>query len=146
MTRVAMGDVTINDQDSGSLPISPNPTRIVAQPSGAQTVSGNTGAINVGSFAELLLVFNITAVSGTTPSMTLGVDFSPDGGTTWVTGPSLAAQTAAAIVAMALGRGVSGSAGSVTSFAMPFGDTIRIRWTITGTTPSFTFAALAVGK
>jgi hypothetical protein len=69
-----------------------------------------------------------TAASGTTPSMTLSVEWSPDAGTTWCAAD--AADTFTAIT-------------TTTNLAKRFAvksNTYRIVWTITGTTPSFTFS------
>lgn len=95
--------------------------------SAARTATGNSGALVGYAGADTLRAqLNVTAVSGTTPSMTVLVEDSVDAGTTWNTIGSFAAKTAT-------GREVI----NVTS---PFTDMIRVSWTITGTTPSFTFA------
>lgn len=58
--------------------------------------------------------------------MTVDYQVSPDDGTTWYTIASFAAKTAT-------GRDVL----RVTS---PIGELARLNWTISGTTPSFTFS------
>lgn len=100
--------------------------------SGARTATGNSGAIPLhdkGSFLNLLL--DITAVSGTTPSMTPSIEWSQDGGTTF--GP---AETADAFTA------VTAAGTKAKQFAVK-GTHYRIVWTISGTTPSFTFSVRA---
>lgn len=97
--------------------------------SAARTVSGNSAAITVPrgkSFVNVLV--NVTAASGTTPNMALTLEWSIDG-TTWIKADP--ADTFTAIT-------------SVTSAAKRVdvkGDYVRLVWTVTGTTPSFTFAA-----
>lgn len=91
--------------------------------SGARTANGNSGTLDASGFSQLAAYLNVTAVSGTTPSMTVTVEESHDG-TTWRTVGSFAAKTA-----------VSNERKSF-SIAESY---YRYTWTITGTTPSFTF-------
>ncbi|HZU13900.1 MAG TPA: hypothetical protein VFB58_13745 [Chloroflexota bacterium] len=157
--RTTLDAVSINDQDKGSLPVSlygpdgvttigqwngglfiyRNPVTATLQASAAQTAGGSSAAYGCGNLDELLLFLNVTAASGTTPQLNVFVDTSDDGGTTWYQLAQLgpANITAAGQYTLALGLG---------STAGPFGNTIRIRWTVAGTTPSFTFAVKAVGK
>ena len=100
----------------------------VAIASGAQTATGNSAAIRLGDFgASLGLLVDVTAVSGTTPSMTLTVEWSHDA-TAWAQGDP--ADTFTAITA---------ASKKVKAFTVkaPY---YRVVWTITGTTPSFTFS------
>ena len=98
---------------------------------GARTATGNSGALALGDQSVLDLEVNVTAVSGTTPSMTLSVQWSndgtnfgaPDGG-----GDTFAAITATGVVAKQL---------------TVKGLYCQIVWTITGTTPSFNFSVIA---
>lgn len=106
--------------------------------SAAATADGNSGSLFVGVFDELSVDVNVSAVAGTnTPSMTLYVDrLGADG--VWYPIYTSSAVTAAAVVSTSLGRGAATNA--------TFGATARLRWVITGTTPSFTFSASIVGK
>lgn len=111
-----------------------NTATAVISASSAKTANGNTAAIAVPSGANNLAVLaNVTTVSGTTPSMTLSVEWSNDG-TTFAqvdgTADTFAAMTA--------------SGAKVKAFAVK-GAWFRLVWTITGTTPSFTFDASASG-
>lgn len=107
----------------------------VVVPSGAQTASGNSGLLVVGGPVTqgepnyLSLMVNTTAATGTTPSMTLTVQWSMDAGTSWADADGTA-DTFAAITA---------TGAKIKQFQMkaPF---YRISWAITGTTPSFTFS------
>jgi hypothetical protein len=109
--------------------MSTNPVALV--PSGTVTASGNSGPLELGPQTVLDLEVLVTAVSGTTPSMTLSVQWSNDGvnfGPTDAAPDSFAAITAAETVAK-----------QVTVKGL----WAQIVWTITGTTPSFTFTVIA---
>lgn len=96
--------------------------------SAARTTSGNSGAVGVfdpGSTVSLLV--DVTAVSGTSPTLDLSVEWSHDG-TTWAAGET--ADTFGQITAAKT---------TVKAFTAK-GPKYRIVWTIGGTTPSFTFA------
>lgn len=94
--------------------------------SAARTTTGNSTLLPAYGPAQQLRVFiDVTAVTGTTPSLVISVEDSPDG-TKWYPVAANAAITAAGQYAF-----------NITS---EFADRIRIKWTITGTTPSFTFA------
>ncbi len=110
-------------------------SRITLQPSTAETASGSAiVAESVGEFRELLVTLNCTAASGTTPTLNVKLQTSDDGGTTWYDLPS-----AAFTQLTAAGTGIL-------QLNVPFGDTLKVVWTIGGTTPSFTFAVKAVAK
>jgi hypothetical protein len=96
--------------------------------SAARTTSGNSGTLDPGEAGETInLIVAVTAATGTTPSLALSVEWSADG-TTWAVPET--ADTFTAITA-AVNR--------VKTFERkaPF---YRVVWTITGTTPSFTFS------
>jgi hypothetical protein len=102
---------------------------VTAVASAARTASGQSAGLTLpASASDLVLDVNVTAVSGTTPTMTLEVQWSPDNGTTWVS--SDPADTFTAITAST----------RVSKTVKRKGDQYRIKWTIGGTTPSFTFA------
>jgi hypothetical protein len=106
------------------------PIQVVA--SAARTTTGTSGTLAVPEAgSQLSLLLNVTAASGTTPSMTVSVQWSDDGGTTWAD-----ADTADAFQAI--------TAAKVTVKAFQVrAPMYRLAWAITGTTPSFTFTALA---
>lgn len=103
-----------------------NPIRASA----AATTSGTTAAIRNENGDELAVEVDVTAVTGTGPSMTVSVEWSHDG-TTWFTGDPPDVFTAIT----AVGK-------KVKEFDMK-GPWYRVAWAITGTTPSFTFALTA---
>ncbi len=96
-------------------------------PSAARTTNGNSGMVNPGESGETLcLLVNVTAASGTTPSLALSVEWS-NNGTVWATPET--ADTFAALTAAAT---------KVKTFERK-AVFYRVVWAITGTTPSFTF-------
>lgn len=93
-----------------------------------QTASGDSGPLRVGAQGPLRLELAVSAAAGTTPSMTAVVEDTLDG-TNWNVLGTFTAVTAAGA--------------QVLNIAEPFTDQLRVRWTISGTTPSFTFSVLA---
>jgi hypothetical protein len=73
------------------------------------------------------VLLNVSAASGTTPSLVLSVEWSFDGAT------FVAADPADALAALA-------AAGGAVKLVKVKAPQMRVRWTITGTTPSFTFS------
>lgn len=95
--------------------------------SAARTVSGASSVVSGLATADSLRIqLNVSAASGTTPTLNVLVEDSVDDGVTWNTIGTFAQKTAA-------GR-------EVINVTTPFTDLVRVSWTIAGTTPSFTFA------
>lgn len=101
------------------------------------TTSGNSGDIAVDTFDQLAIDINISAVSGTTPSATFTWNRKGSDGVYYPIWTS-SAQTAAGKVSASIGMG------GPTNHSI--GQTGRLDWAITGTTPSFTFTASVIGK
>ncbi len=94
--------------------------------SAARTASGDSGIFTgYGPAKQMIVQLNSAAGTGTTPSMTVIVEDSVDG-TNWSAIQTFTAVTTTASVQVA----------RITS---AFANRLRVRWTITGTTPSFTF-------
>jgi hypothetical protein len=94
-------------------------------PSAARTASGQgEGTSAPAGFREGNVLLDITAVSGTTPSLTATVETSADG-VAWFAHTAFAAKTAAGRDILKLGN---------------LGSFLRIAYGISGTTPSFTFS------
>jgi hypothetical protein len=101
--------------------------------SAARTATGQGSGVLIDTKAENLAVMvNVTAVSGTSPSCTFSVEWSNDGGATWAVGDAADAFTA-----------ITATGNKVKSFAVK-GLMARLVWTISGTTPSFTFSSSGV--
>lgn len=98
------------------------------QASAAKTTTGQTGAFDEGNNDYLSVLLDVTAVSGTGPSMTVSVQWSHDG-VNWFTADPVDAFTAITatgkVIKQFTAKGLYG----------------RLNYAITGTTPSFTFAA-----
>ena len=98
----------------------------------ARTTSGDSGMwTGFGRASTLRVQLNVTAASGTSPSLAVFVEDSFDG-TTWNQIAAFAAKTAAGV--------------EVVNISTPFTDRVRVRWAITGTTPSFTFSVVAASQ
>lgn len=100
--------------------------------SAARTTSGNSNPESSQFLRDLDLVLDISAASGTTPTLDVSVEQSHDG-VTWfsVTGQAFAQATA-----------VSTQHKRVTVHA----PLVRVKWTVGGTTPSFTFSVSGYGS
>lgn len=112
---------------------------VLAQASAAQTANGNAAGLAVGAFSELAVDINVTASSGTSPTLQFFVDrLGADGATYFTIWSSSVINTSPTVVSTSIGAGLS--------VTQSFGQTARFRWVITGTTPSFTFVASIIGK
>lgn len=102
-------------------------TKVAALASAARTVTGTVDLGTVpGEHTELLIYLNVTAVSGTTPSMTVTYQSSHDNTTFF----DNTAGTAITVAGKQLIKITSGA-----------GNWGRLSYAISGTTPSFTFTA-----
>lgn len=100
--------------------------------SAARTVSGDTGTMQgwgVPSTARVQL--NVTAFAGTSPTIDVVVEDTLDG-TTWNVVGTFAQR-------VGVGR-------QVVNLSTPFTDRLRVRWTLGGTAPSFTFSVSAYSE
>lgn len=120
-----------------------------------KNASGNTDKFKVPALSMLALFLRVTASSGTTPTLGLWLQWSPDG-TNWYDVPydlQLTSNPAAAdLTANASKRNVNGAAlatgaGShVGVFKHVPSGYIRGIWVMAGTTPTFDFQIYAEGK
>lgn len=96
-------------------------------PSAARTTSGNSGTLtSYGAAKTLRAQLNVTAATGTGPTLDVIIQDSVDGGATWNTIGTFAQATA-------VNR-------QVINITTPFTPLLRVSWTIAGGTPSLTFA------
>lgn len=97
-----------------------------------QTATGASPSIGIADIGnQLNLVLNVTAASGTTPTLVASVEWSMDGTVFGVTDP--APDAFASVTA-------TGALVHAFEVKAPF---YRVRWTVGGTTPSFTFVVSA---
>lgn len=97
---------------------------VILHASNAETADGNGTAIEVADRGCVRLKLDVTAASGTTPQLLVVVETSYDGSNEW-----------RALDSFDIKTGVSSqriSAGGLDRF-------VRVRWDVSGTTPSFTF-------
>lgn len=100
--------------------------------SAARTTTGTGGTITIDAMAgRVTVLVNVTASSGTTPNMVVGLDWSLDG-TTWFPADPTDVMTA-----------ITANGTAAKTFQVK-GKFARTKWTITGTTPSFTFTTDAL--
>lgn len=99
--------------------------------SAARTTSSQTASLTgFGAAQKLLLYRKVTAFSGTTPTLDVVVEDSLDAGATWRTIATFPQKVNSTFAATDFQQVLP---------AALFADTLRVRWTIGGTTPSFTF-------
>ncbi len=91
----------------------------------ARTASGNSGNLRSSGGEFIRAQLNISSVTGTTPTLNLIVEDSVDGGTNFNTIASFAQKTAASR--------------EIINITTPFGEILRVSWTIAGASASFTF-------
>lgn len=94
----------------------------------ARTASGSSPESAGLDLSTLRVQLDVTAASGTTPTLDLVIEDTIDG-TNWNTIAAFAQKT--------------GPGREVVNVTSPFTSRIRARWTVAGTTPSFTFTVLA---
>lgn len=99
-----------------------NTTDLALAAAGARTVTGNGSVIEVGDKGVARLVLNVTAASGTTPTLSVAIYTSHDGAT-W-----RSAGTFTQVAAVGVQRAIF----NIDRFVRP-------TWVIGGTTPSFNF-------
>jgi hypothetical protein len=94
--------------------------------SAARTSSGDSGVLaGWGVASALRAQLNVTAAAGTGPTLDVVIEDTLDG-TNWNVIATFAQKT--------------GPGREVINVTEPFTDRLRARWTLGGTTPSFTFA------
>lgn len=102
---------------------------LVLHPSAAETTTGTSSSFDNGSLIVGALFVDVTAASGTLPTLVVKVQHSPDG-SKWYDVPNLATTSIAGIASVSI----------MLSTLTPLADHVRCAWTIGGVLPSFTFA------
>jgi hypothetical protein len=111
---------------------------VLNQASAAQTASGNSADLVVGQFIELAVDCNVTAVSGTNPTLQIFLERKGADGVYYPVWQSITITSASTQLCTSIGAGMS--------IAQGFGSTVRLRWVIGGTNASWTFSCSIVGK
>lgn len=100
--------------------------------SAARTVSGSSASVtDQGDEKTLRVQLNVTAASGTSPTLNAVVEDTLDG-INWNTIGTFAQRT--------------GTGREVINITTPFSNEVRVSYTIGGTTPSFTFSVVAYSE
>jgi hypothetical protein len=104
------------------------------------TTNGSGADTDVSKYVELDLFINITAVSGTAPTVVFNLDTkSEDAAPAYGSIFTSSAQTGTGLIVSSVGPGTANAKG--------FGRTVRFRWaSVGGTGPSFTVSFTLVGK
>lgn len=100
----------------------------------ARTATGSSGIYGFAG-QNAVFVLDISAASGTTPTLDIVIEEYDEASNTYATIDTFPQQTATGNVRRTL-------VGNTT----PFGSKLRATWTIGGTTPSFTFTLTAHDK
>lgn len=127
--------------------------RLTLLTSAAQTATANGQGFSVPSLKELTVGVVCTAISGT-PTVTVYLQTSHDGGTTWsdmvadtvIQHQVTPSATSGTVTTNARNIGAFTTAtAQATATYTKFGDMIRVAWHLSGST-SLTFSVKAVGK
>lgn len=98
----------------------------------ARTGSGDSGVLpGWGEASALRVQLDVTAVSGTTPTLNVVIEDTLDG-STFNTIATFTQKTAVSR--------------EVVNVTLPFSDRLRVRWTIGGTSPSIVFGVVAASN
>lgn len=101
--------------------------------SAARTASGNSASLpDYGDDTTLRCQLDVTAVAGTAPTLDVVIEDTLDG-TNFHTLGSFTQRTATGV-------------GTPLNITTPFSDTLRVRWTLGGAAPSFTFSVIVFAE
>ena len=133
------------------------PYEAIVLASATQTATANSATIDArwSQLPDIRLFLDCTAASGTSPTLDVALQITPDGGTTFFSIMRFAQITVAATRQLEFstfrhaGQAASEAAVADTGGALAvngiLSKQVRFRWTIAATTPSFTFAIYLVG-
>lgn len=126
----------------GSIYSDANQSVIVAPSGTILTADGVSAVFNNPALSRGMVMVNVSAVSGTSPSLVVGIQaFNPVSGT-WFTVTSGAAITAVGDYGFFTGPGSTVQSGISNTIPLPY--TWRLAYTLAGTTPSFTLGGIAM--
>ena len=110
----------------------------VVDASAARTASVAGTTVTNYNAKALLIHFKVSAITGTSPTITPKLQWSPDNGTTWLDVPGAVFPTISAVSdnVLLVGPEVIAAANAAVNFPLP--RTLRMHYTIGGTSPSIT--------
>lgn len=132
------GAVTVDAelQASGGVRVAPSLANMAARTTTSQGTAVDSGIAGGTAFGGEAFL-EVTAIGGTSgPTLIVKVQGSADGSTGWADLATFATVAGAGVPGAQKVTWAAGAAGSTPKF-------LRAQWTITGTTPSFTFAVAA---
>lgn len=117
---------------------------VIIQASAAQTASFNGAEFDVSPFAAGRFFLNISAASGTTPTLDVKLQTKDPLSGTWsdLVGAAFAQKTGTGAASLTVYPGIAESANTRVSNALS--GPLRVVHTIGGTTPSFTYTLVFV--
>ena len=119
-----------------------NNSNQTVEASAARTASVAGATVTNFNSSGAVVTINVTAVSGTTPTLVGKLQFSPDNGGTWFDYDSKTVTATISAIGTYILKIYPGLTAEVANGAvgLPVPRTFRMYYTIGGTTPSFTFA------
>lgn len=124
--------------------------------SGALTATGNTSNITLPLCDSYTIILDVTAASGTSPTLDVALQVTVDGGTTWYSVMRFAQLTSTGTQRITFqpiqGRGEASSqatiadTGGAATANQPLSQLTRFKYTIAGTSPSFTTAIYLIAQ
>lgn len=126
--------LVVTGEAASPIPVSAAAALLISTPhaSAARTATGQTTGIDYTIYKELIVELSVSAASGTVPALDVKVQVSDDNTNWFDEGTAFAQITAASTPAVK----------KLTNF----GSWVRFVYTITGTTPSFTFSIKTQAK
>lgn len=120
----------------------------------SRTEDGESLGVKVPTLSMLMVGVDITAVSGTTPTLAVWLQTSDDGGTTWYDTPAdliMASSSGSTdVTATTNKRNIANDTAVVGQHVAIFkhlpSDYVRVKYDLGGTSPDYTFSVKAVGK
>jgi hypothetical protein len=98
-------------------------------PAGTAVTANGSKTFNTGNYNSFVASYDVTAESGTTPTLAIQFQDSADNGLTWNNLPSTS------LISL-----TSSSTQARLAISGPLGSKLKAVWTIGGTTPSFTMS------
>ena len=146
------GNIGVNVENTPSVSVSnfPVPSNTTTGDAGTYTASFNGTTQTNSGYRGALVCVALGAVSGTNPELALAIQWSPDGGTTWVNYSQpfgyLTSSNQQAFISMYPDASFqnSDSTTAVLALAAPAPKTWRMKYTISGTSPSFVISNVYV--
>jgi hypothetical protein len=102
------------------------------------STSADSGPLNVQNYQELAVDINATAKTGTSPTIQFLVDRLGADGVWYNVWTSSVVSTVTTTISQSIGAGLT--------LASSFGGTVRFKWVLGGTTPTWTYSVSIIGK